>query len=256
MRIAAVAVSLAVLPLTIVLDAQQRSTTAVVAGAVLDPDRIPVADSVVFMTHVESGAQLQLVTGADGRFEFSGLAPGAYRLTSMTSGFGRIDLTLEAGDVIRRDIVLQFGPFQEAWMIRASASRGRTPAPQGAAGREWPCASRGLPFCGPPSLVAEFERDERERSGEPLLPPRPTRLPPMEYPSRLRDGKIEGRIVLTGRLSVDGVFEEMRVLSSDRPELEQPTLETLARVRWEPARLRGKSVAVPLTIGIRYVLTP
>jgi outer membrane biosynthesis protein TonB len=72
----------------------------------------------------------------------------------------------------------------------------------------------------------------------------------------LRDGKIEGRIVLTGRLSVDGVFEEMRVLSSDRPELEQPTLETLARVRWEPARLRGKSVAVPLTIGIRYVLAP
>jgi TonB family protein len=251
MRIAAVVVSVAIGQLTVTLDALQR-TTAVLAGAVLDPDGVAVADSVVFMTHVESGAQLQFVTGADGRFEFSGLAPGAYRLTSMTSGFGRIELMLEAGDTIRRDVVLQFGPFQEAWLISASSGAG---TPRGAAGRDWQCASRGVPFCGPSSLVAEFERDELEREGEPLLPPRTTRMIPMEYPARLRDGRIEGRIVVTGRLGIDGVLTEMRVLSSDRPELESSTLDALAHVRWEPARLRGKPVAVPFTIAIRYTLS-
>jgi hypothetical protein len=92
--IAATVVSLAFVP-RVALGGQQR-TTAVLSGSILDPDRMPVADGVVFVTDVAS--------------EFSGLVPGLYRVTSFTSGFGRVDVTLEAGDTIRRDIVLQFGP--------------------------------------------------------------------------------------------------------------------------------------------------
>lgn len=248
--IAAVSVTL-VMPVRAV----EQRTTAVFSGRVLDPDGVPVADSVVFMTHVDSGAQLELITGNDGRFEFSGLAPGAYRITSMTSGFGRVEITLDAGDVVRRDFTLQFGPFQESWLIAPSNGGDRARAGRGNGG-EWTCASRGLPFCGPPSLVAEFDRDERERLGEPVLQPRPVHMIPMEYPAQLRAAKLEGRIVVEGRLGTDGVLSAMVVRSSDRPELDQPTLNALAQVRWEPARLRGKPIAVPLTVAIRYVLTP
>jgi TonB family protein len=247
--VAAVVLSVAVSSAAVARGAEQR-TTAVFSGAVLDPAGVPVADTVVFMTHIENGTQLQFVTGVDGRFEFSGLAPGAYRVTSMTSGFGRVEINLEAGETSRRDVVLQFGPFHEAWLIGPGG-----PAPRGPAGREWQCGSRGLPFCGPPSLVAEFERDEQERQGEPLLPPRTTRTIPMEYPAALRDARIEGRIVVDGRLGADGVLREMQVQTADRPELERATLAALADVRWEPARLRGKAVAVPLTVGIRYSLS-
>ena len=38
----------------------------------------------------------------------------------MTAGFPRTELTLEAGDFIRREFTLQFGPFQESWLIGLS----------------------------------------------------------------------------------------------------------------------------------------
>jgi hypothetical protein len=160
---------------------------------------------------------------------------------------------LEAGEHLRREITLSFGPFREAWQIVRSDTPVKPRVGQNAV---WGCAPGGLPFCGPPSLVAEFERDEREQLAGVVVPPRRLQTIAMSYPRLLREKRLAGRIVIEGRVGTDGVLTEVRVSSSDDARLIAPTLEALADVRWEPARLRGEPLAVPLTIAIRYVLEP
>ncbi len=61
-----------------------------IAGRVVDPEGEPVASMMIWLSPVASdaGPDLNQVTRADGRFEFRGLEPGAYRLHAYATSIG------------------------------------------------------------------------------------------------------------------------------------------------------------------------
>jgi hypothetical protein len=196
--------------------------------------------------------QLTFETDASGRFAFSGLPPGEYRMTASTPGaVPVIGLRLNAGGQVERDMTLRVGPFREAWTVVTSnldPSTRRVTRPLPA---DWGCAPFGPPLCGPPSLVEEFARDEQERlARSPVLAPRRARLDAIDDYLPFRDIGVEGVVEIEGRIGTDGVFTPVRVVSADHPALEAAALESLGRMTWEPARLRGIPVDVPLTVTI------
>ena len=82
LRLAAIyttAFALAVVALAVPAAAQ-----GVISGAVVDRDGGPVVGAHIYLTNVGMQSQLEFQTLVNGRFEFSGLRPGEYRLTSMT----------------------------------------------------------------------------------------------------------------------------------------------------------------------------
>ncbi|MBI4266643.1 MAG: TonB family protein [Acidobacteria bacterium] len=231
-----------------------QSASAVFSGFVSDPNGEPVEGSTIYLTSVATKEQLEFVTGPEGRFEFSGLPAGDYRVTSMTPGIMPFVVTLPADERVHRDITLPFGPFSGTWTIvrnpTAPARTGGPPRPD-----NFRCAERGMPLCGVPSIVEEFERDEIERLKHPVLAPRTTRMPSLEeYPQPLQDAGVQGTVVIEVRVGVDGALDDARIVSTDHPELVEPALASMRAARWEPARLRGVAVEAPMTFTIQFRL--
>ena len=120
---------------------------------------------------------------------------------------------------------------------------------------------RGLPaeidtYVPPDSLVAEFQRDREASWNQPVRGPEPvggwefywSRLP--VYPRSLKDARLEGRVVVEGRIGTDGFASGLRVVSDVHPALASAALEAVQAERWEPGRVRGVAVEVPLRMTI------
>lgn len=236
--------------------ASPSAAQAVLSGIVLDPMREPVAGATIYVTNTATKAQLDFVTTPEGRFEFSGLPAGDYRLTSDTQGILPVTVMLSAGAREFQEIVIAFGPFTVTWQVvppsvPAIRGGGTPPPPPG-----FRCAERGRPLCGPESLVQEFERDEADRLRQPVLGPRMVRMPDQSYPPGLVESRIEGAVTLEARVGVDGSLIGLRVAAADDPRLGEAALASAASATWEPARIRGTAVEVPLTIRVQYILRP
>jgi uncharacterized protein (TIGR03435 family) len=243
-----------VMPLGVfVVFASTAFAQTVFSGIVLDPNGAPVEGATIYVTSIRTSEQLDFATTAEGRFEFSGLPAGDYRVSSMTPGIGVFTVTLAAGEPVHREITLAFGPFQETWdIIRAAPG---APMPPRTMPAGWRCTNRvtGLPLCAPSSVIDEFERDETERLKAPVLGPRRIGLPP-SYPPDLLEARIQGAVVLRGRLTPDGVLTAVQLTSSGHSALDAAALAAVNGVRWEPARIRGVAQEVPLTVTLRYRL--
>jgi TonB family protein len=229
--------------------------TAVLSGTVRDPGGLPAREVGIILTRLTGAMQLGVETDANGRFEFSGLPWGRYRVNSVVQGFEPFVVALDGGDRLHRDINLTFGPFREMWTIVTSGLRDAAARP--GLPPEWRCASSGPPLCGPESMVEEFERDEQRRlATNPVLGPRRVMTQRIGSYQALRDADVEGTVTVEGRITTDGVFTGVRVVSAASRELERAVLAALASATWEPARLRGVPVEAPLTITIEVRREP
>ena len=75
-------------------------------------------------------AALSTVSGGQGEFSFSGMAPGSYKLTISYVGFSAFaaDVTVEAGKVARVDAVLKVASKDEEIMVTADRPHGEAEA--------------------------------------------------------------------------------------------------------------------------------
>ena len=81
-------------------------TTGTIEGAVVDQNGTPLPG--VSVTVTVSGVRQEVVTGADGAYEFTDLAAGDYLVTATLAGFapGEYPVSVEAGAVATKPIVL------------------------------------------------------------------------------------------------------------------------------------------------------
>src|SRR5689334_7762062 len=86
----------------------QTSTASTVTGTVQDPDGAVVAGAVVILRS-PSGAELQTVTGPDGRFSITMPGSGDVSLIVRTRGFADVQQTVAAG-APRQDLVVKLTP--------------------------------------------------------------------------------------------------------------------------------------------------
>jgi len=102
------------------LDLQQ--STATVTGVIADDTGAPIAEATVTLT-TDGGAQLQGVTGANGRFSLVGVLPGSFRLTVAAHGFAEQTLTgrVAAGEVANlREVRLRLAVIAVSIDVRPS----------------------------------------------------------------------------------------------------------------------------------------
>ncbi|HYP05250.1 MAG TPA: TonB-dependent receptor, partial [Bryobacteraceae bacterium] len=109
--------------------------TATLTGIVSDPAGAVIANGTVKLTSQATNVETTAVTDAEGRYSFSALRPGTYRITTSAPGFkqwistgvvlqvnqsARIDVQLTVGDVAERIEVMATAPMLET----ATSARG------------------------------------------------------------------------------------------------------------------------------------
>jgi TonB family protein len=75
-----------------------------------------------------------------------------------------------------------------------------------------------------------------------------------EYPGSLRDAGLEGTVVVEGRIGTDGFASDLMVVSDVHPALASAAVQAVRAERWEPGRVRGVAIEVPLRMTIDYIL--
>src|ERR1700733_6836375 len=89
-----------------------QSGTSTISGIVNDPTGSPVPAAKIKIVNEQTGLSINLETNEAGLYRAGSLVPGVYRLEIEASGFEKVvrrPVTLEVGQVIALDLVLQVG---------------------------------------------------------------------------------------------------------------------------------------------------
>lgn len=169
------------------------------------------------------------------------------------------------GPTITALAALRFTPAQVAGRpvpVRAQMNiQWQPPRPAEAVAKEGTVTSAGRTEQGEPvyamsQVVADggrvYEVDEVE------VEPRPRNLPELRraleraYPSHLRDRGTMGQVNVRLRVDRQGMPHDMVITRTSNTEFNRPTLESLALLRFRPARLNGQPVDVWVDIPIEW----
>jgi protein TonB len=104
----------------------------------------------------------------------------------------------------------------------------------------------------PPPAPAVYEAGQAE-----LIPPRalPGRREP-DYPPTARRLRAEGTVVLRAVITVEGAVDEVEVVRAPEPDwgMVEAAMAAVAAWRYEPGMLRGRPVAVRMTVMVEFEL--
>lgn len=243
-RLAFVSLLAAMIPI-VGLHAQAGSAstgTGSVTGFLLDPLGGGVPDITLYFTNTATRRQHRDSTNKAGYYEVDKLPAGTYRVTAEVGFAPPSTVTIEPDQRVEHTITMRLGGVDMKTSVCAEC-----------------VAVVGTPFTPPESLRLELERDEEWIRSQPVVGarfPGPEQWFRFGYPEALRKANIEGTVVIEGRVGTDGFPTALRVASSAHPELAKAGLEALKDMQWEPARVRGVAVEVPLSVTIEFMLRP
>lgn len=103
--------------------------------------------------------------------------------------------------------------------------------------------------------VHVFEMSEVSERPRPLNPHALARALERHYPTRLRDSGQEGTVQARMRVNPDGSVSHVRITRASHHAFAVPTVEVLRMLRFEPARLNGRPVAVWVELPIHWTVT-
>jgi hypothetical protein len=101
-----------------------QSGTSTISGLVNDPTGSPVPKAKVKIINEQTGSSIDQETNDTGLYRAGSLVPGVYRLEIEASGFEKVvrrPVTLEVGQVIALDVVLQVGHASETVNVTEAA---------------------------------------------------------------------------------------------------------------------------------------
>jgi TonB family protein len=167
-------------------------------------------------------------TDANGRYRFDNIPPGAYVITPAISWAQASAVSVPSGGTIEHDVRIAFDTVHSGLVM--------------------------IPGGRPPSAYDPFPRRAPESATLSLHGPRHLRAWNRPYPDALLPTHREGVVVVEGWIGADGAATALQVISADHPELEKAALMALQEERWEPARVRGVAIEVPLRVTLEYRL--
>jgi TonB family protein len=171
-----------------------------------------------------------------GRFTLGGLPPGDYLLEARIPGFATSQgsIALSAGQTLQRDIALQVGTISETVTVS-----GRAGDPDTGNAPRTTSAEYTAPAC------------TASAAGGNIRPPLKLRDVRPRYSQDLRDAGIQGTVVLTGRISTDGLVKGLQVAAPVDAGLANAAIDAVSQWRFSPTLLD----CVPLEIGITTRIT-
>jgi periplasmic protein TonB len=75
------------------------------------------------------------------------------------------------------------------------------------------------------------------------------------YPQMAKIARVQGAVVLSALIGKDGVIQNLRVVSTASPLLNQSALEAVKQWRYRPYILNGEPVEVDTTITVNFTLS-
>jgi beta-lactamase regulating signal transducer with metallopeptidase domain len=224
--------------------AGQPRGAGVISGSVFDPFDVPVDGVLLSLESAAPELPFFATTRTDssGRFAFERLPAGSYVLTAPMDFASPSLIPVAPGVSVERDVRMKLEPFVDRFTVCTT------------------CALAGDAYVPPDSLVREFERDRQEGWYQTVAAAEPAggwefyRPPITVYPIDLRDAGIQGTVVVEGRIGTDGFARGLAAVTTAHPRLATLATDELERQRWQPARVRGVPVEVPLRITIDFRL--
>jgi TonB family protein len=237
--VAAAIVVLALAPVQSVVDARQSRGT--LTGTVYDPLGAPVEGMLVSIESgpFGSGVADEMRTDKAGQYRFEKLPPGVYTIVVPIEFVPAIEVSLDAGQVIRRDIRMHIEEVIGTFSVCVDC---------GAVPRYTP----------PDSLVKEFASDRESAEKQSVTIAEPvvgweSYEPDVRVTDAIRERGLTGTVVLEASVETDGAVKNVTVVSSPHPELSAAAVAALQRDRWNAATVRGVPVAAPLRLTIEFV---
>ncbi len=73
-----------------------------------------------------------------------------------------------------------------------------------------------------------------------------------DYPEAARRARSEGTVILEATITASGEVQQIRVLKSLNPLLDEAAVRAVRGWRYRPATLNGRAVPVSLTVTVRF----
>jgi len=222
-----------------VLDAQQPLGT--LTGTVYDPLGAPVEGMLISIENgpFGSGVADEMMTDKAGQYRFERLPPGVYTILVPIEFAPVIEVSLDAGQVVRRDIRMHIEEVIGTFSVCVDCA----------------AAPRYTP---PDSLVKEFANDRESAQKQLVTIAEPVVgwehfEPDVRVTDTIRERGFTGAVVLEASVEADGALKNVTVVSSPHAELSAAAVAALQRERWNAATVRGMPVAAPLRLTIEFV---
>ena len=225
----AVAVVLLLLPVALLRAAQ--SARQPLDGVVYDTTGAVLPG--IAVTLDDGPAKVEVQTDPSGRFRFDGVEPGSHVLQVAVPGFRalRQPITLRTDGDWNRAVTMQVGDLRETVSVRARRPASITPLADAASG---------------PTPV---------RVGGNIRAPRKTVNVNPEYPKRMVDAGLEGKISVEAVVGIDGRVARARALTVEaHPDLAQAAVDAVRQWRFEPTLLNGSPVEIVMTVSVDFSL--
>src|SRR5204863_1578344 len=104
--------------------AQGGTSTASLAGKIVDDTGARLPGVTVTVTHVATNQSRQVVSNEEGLYRFAGLQPGVYSFTAELQGFAafrRPQLTLNVGAAVDQDVTLRISSAEESVTVTGAS---------------------------------------------------------------------------------------------------------------------------------------
>lgn len=209
-----------------------------IAGQVTDQTGGVIPGATVTLTDRQTNAQVQAISNAYGRFEFTDLAPSEYELVTRLSGFKSVVsvITVSSGTAAMQSIVLPIGSLSETITVNCS------PESFSVLRALFPVLSAQAPST--PVRVGGSIREPKK-----IRDVRPT------CPASAPEG--EHVVKLTGTIGLDGSITDVMPSQVDGgvdapADLVTASLEAVRQWAFTPTQLNRQPVEVTIEVTIRF----
>jgi TonB family protein len=219
-----------------------QPTRATLIGTVYDPLGAPVEGMLVYIESGPFGSGVSDETHTDkaGQYRFEKLLPGVYTITMPIEFAPSVEVSLDAGQLVRRDIRMHIEEVTGTFSVCVD------------------CGPAVPPYAPPESLVKEFANDRDAAAKQSVRGAEPAvgweyYQPDVRVTDAIRERGLTGTVILEARVETDGAVKLVTVVSSPHPELSAAAVAALQNERWNAATVRGMPVAVPLRLTIEFL---
>ena len=211
------------------------ASAATVTGTLYDPLGQPAADLPITLDNNIDGGDseplatpvlLETRTDANGRYRFDNVPRGSYVVTPAIAWARSSPVTVSNGGANDTDVRITFDTVVTGLMM--------------------------LPGGRPPTASIVFPPRGRQSETLSVRGPEHVNLWNRPYPDALQQTRREGVVVVDGDIGTDGKATHLRVTAADHVELANAALAAIEQERWEPARVRGVAIEVPLRVTLEY----
>ena len=199
-------------------------SAATIGGTVHDGSGAAIADAKIVLTNPDTAAKEEMVTGSDGKFNFSGSGAGQYILRIEKAGFASI--------------------FRE-FDVKAESNLAR----------EFTMPPEGGQAVADNIVGTDEEQLKAIRIGGQVAQSNLLRKVQPVYPVAAKAAGTQGTVQVEATISKDGLPIELRVVSSPSDDLSASSLEAVRQWQYRPTLLNGEPVVIATTVIVNYTLS-